>query len=228
MINEIAAVGTLFGLSLEIYDRIAKQKPSPDSMMLTSLLNVSKVASGWKAFHTNYHALYRDVQAVVETTTSFRDGQREPKAPQDILTNGLRRTIFQGNLPNAVLSFRNTGRRQVRNIDKLRGPGTPEFERARDILAGCAFEDILENVSEICKLKEETTAIHVEFISFLKGLDDLIAKPKWGEPEVCFVIDHYRLLSSKYAHVISCTDLALMNILEIYEVVIDHYEGEEI
>lgn len=193
-----------------------------------ALTLLSEFGMLWKTLHHSYHGVMPSVAAVVEYLTAYRGGQREPVRLNRVAPDELRSIVFNSNLMSAAATFKRQTSKATNGIGEMLTPDSPGWS---DLLAKLKKSKLRKLASSITDISEDRTLAllsHGEFLIFLGKLNDFTAEPDWNPDHVKFFIDSRPLLDEKFHEVIRRADSVILQMLECFTEITNHYYRREV
>ncbi|WCM53369.1 hypothetical protein OH720_10255 [Pseudomonas sp. WJP1] len=221
MIELFAAIAQILGFALQVSEHLKPaQRNTP--VVFQGLLALSSVSKSWKGMHSQYHPLNKQAQSIVYEISEYRNGLYIPKSVEEVAPNELRKRFFDNIINDAVANFEHNTRKEIKDIKRSLSADQEWFQ---DAMQKIRVHDpsLASDFEELAELKDDALLIHTRFIRFLSGVRGLMAKPRWGELEVNYILDHRSVLTTDLSQMIYVTDKVLMGFLDVYIKLVSEY-----
>lgn len=177
----------------------------------------------WKTLHHHYHGMLPSVAVIVEFLTVYNHGQRAPVRPNEVAPAELRRLVFSENLTSAIVTLHKQTSKAISGIEEMLAPETPEWPALIQELRKHGSKKLAANLTEIADDRNVALVSHGEFLRFLEALKKFVGEPDWDMTHVKFFLDSRPLLDEKFHEVIRRADSAILQVLECFNEITNHY-----
>jgi predicted component of type VI protein secretion system len=208
----IASIASILGFSLQVLDKLKND----DDKLIYFLIKLSEKSSYLKAVHTQYHAIYRGV-------TSLDNFLRDPNRPNlyrksgNINSDDLLEVINNETLKEFSESIDNVLSEEMNQI-KIE----IDFSSNKDFLALLSDNNqIASKIRMIIQSQNRVVELHQNYCDFFDKLKPIQDKNELIEEDKKFILNNRRLTSTNYNNIITDTDRALMQYLDIYSFVLN-------
>ena len=219
MLDVAGSLASLIGLSIQIYDLLAKRLSSREGERIALFIAMTETTATWKRLHNQYHSILSDVIEIKSYLTA-QDGSILPvgRIPESDLRLKFRNST---NILREYRSFR------FQTDDALSECKTnmnqdPSSEAAHLRLLNSRLGSKASALVRQIRLNERVAFdCNDEVCSFIDMLQPLMRQGSWSTSERDMVVGQYEFFyDNTQAFVLHC-DKVMLSLIDLYQIILD-------